>query len=391
MSESNIENTQPTQPDLDQTTKIQTQQPVGNTSPIPVLPKKRRFNWLWTLAGIFTVLALGGLGTFIGYKTALTDRSAAYQAQVATEATEQFMLALQEQAAGNYEVARKRLEYVISLDPSFPGAMDKLTEVMIAMAVTKTPTPAPTPTMVVLTPTPDFRGEEDIFNHAKQLMAASEWESALETLDALRDKNPTYRAIDVDGLYYVCLRHRGYVRISRGQLETGIYDLTLTERFAPLDEEAKGMRNWARMYIAGASFWQVRWDQVLNYFSQIYPFVPNMIDINGITATERFRTASIEYAKQLEQTDNACEAVIHYQNAIAIRTEPELETALSDLINACTEPTDAPPAPEATPTATLDPALVTPVVTEEPTVEPTAEVTAEPTEETPEPPTDPAP
>ena len=156
MSESNIENTQPTQPALEQTTKIQTQQPVGNTSPVPVPPKKRRFNWLWTLAGIFTVLALGGLGTFIGYKTALTDRTAAYQEQIATKATEQFMLALQEQASGNYEVARKRLEYVISLDPSFPGAMDKLTEVMIAMAVTKTPTLVPIPTDDCPHPHPRF-------------------------------------------------------------------------------------------------------------------------------------------------------------------------------------------------------------------------------------------
>jgi hypothetical protein len=377
MSDSNIENTQPTQPAIEQTMPVR--QPVGDTSPTPVRPKKPQ-RWPWVLLGIFAMLLLGGLGTYIGYQFALKDRAAAYQSQVTTLATEQFMQALQEQASGSYEAARRRLEYVIQLDPNFPGAMDRLTEVMLAMAITRTPTPAPEPTEVIPTPTPDFRGEEEIFNQARQFMVNKEWESALQTLDGLRDKNPSYRAIDVDGMYYVSLRYRGYLRIGRGQLETGIYDLTLSERFAPLDEEAKGMRTWARYYINGASFWEVRWEKVVFYFAQIYPFVPNMIDVNGITATERFRTGSLEYGKQLESEDKPCEALLQFQNGLAIRGDPEIEALLPDVTARCAELTAGPQEP----TPTLGEITPTPSLTPEgPT--PTPSLTPEPPTDTPEP------
>ena len=40
-----------------------------------------------------------------------------------------------------------------------------------------------------------------------------------------------------------------WIRLSlKGNLEGGIYDLTLAERFAPIDKDADGFRSWARYY-----------------------------------------------------------------------------------------------------------------------------------------------
>jgi hypothetical protein len=68
-------------------------------------------------------------------------------------------------------------------------------------------------------------------------------------------------------MYYIALRYRGVQKIIyEGNLEGGMYDLSLTESFGPLDHEANGFRNWARMYVSGASFWEIDWERVLSFF-----------------------------------------------------------------------------------------------------------------------------
>jgi hypothetical protein len=63
-------------------------------------------------------------------------------------------------------------------------------------------------------------------------------------------------------MYYFALRNHGYDLITKeGNLEGGIYHLTLAERFGPLDNTANGLREGARIYITGASFWELNWEQ----------------------------------------------------------------------------------------------------------------------------------
>jgi hypothetical protein len=64
-----------------------------------------------------------------------------------------------------------------------------------------------------------------------------------------------------------------------------MYDMSLAEQFGPLDKEADTYRTWARLYITGASFWEIDWEQVINYFSQVYAAVPMLRDGSGVTAS----------------------------------------------------------------------------------------------------------
>ncbi len=47
------------------------------------------------------------------------------------QASEQYTLALVDIEFGRYETARQRLEFVIQTDPNYPGASQKLTEVLV--------------------------------------------------------------------------------------------------------------------------------------------------------------------------------------------------------------------------------------------------------------------
>ncbi|NPV77040.1 MAG: hypothetical protein HPY59_11775 [Anaerolineae bacterium] len=328
-------------------------------------PKKPR-RWLWILAGLLLVIVLGGVGAFMGYQVAIKARLARQSDQMALLTTTQFQLGVQDLEAKRYNVARQRFEYVIQLDPNFPGAKEKLAETMMAIAMVATSTPVMTPTIAV-TPTPDLRGAEELFNTAQQYLRERNWAAAFDTLEALRTEDATYRSIEVDGMYYIVLRYRGVDKIILdGNLEGGMYDLALTERFGPLDKEADSFRTWARLYLTGASFWGVDWQRVVEAFMQIYPSLPNLRDGSGYTAAERFRIASIHYGDQLAAAEDYCGARDQYLNALAIAQDNNLAPTATAVQFICSPPTATPGPTIFVPTET--PATgITPITVETPT------------------------
>ena len=208
MSENNVEET-----NIKSSKKTDTKPSKNPTSK----PRK----WLWVLGGIFFVIAMIGLGAFIGYSSAIQNRLKNQESQVALTATTQFQLGIEDLNAGRYEMARKRFEYVIQIDPSFPGVTEKLSEAMLQLAMVETPTVNSEPT-ITLTPTPDLRGVEELFNQIQAHMRNSDWENAILTIEALRSADYTYRAVEVDGFYYIALRFRGVEKIiNKGNLEGG--------------------------------------------------------------------------------------------------------------------------------------------------------------------------
>lgn len=249
------------------------------------------------LIGLVAFIVIAGLGGLGGYQTAIADRVAAATLETAVEISKQFLRAQQDYVDGNYDVARDRIEYVISKDPGYPGAEALLTQILIASQSTATPTVAPTPT---LTPTADLRDIQQIFESAQRNRVDEHWDLMLENLDSIRKLDPTYRSIEIDGLYYVAYRERGIYRIQvEGNLEGGIFDLDRAMLFGPLDVEAQNYREWASWYITGASFWDLDWSQVVTYFGDIVLSVPNLRDTSGFTASDRLATAQVEYSFDL--------------------------------------------------------------------------------------------
>ncbi|NJN79354.1 MAG: hypothetical protein HC797_02155 [Anaerolineales bacterium] len=164
------------------------------------------------------------------------------------------------------------MEFIIAKNPNFPGAQEKLTEVLVLSTI---PTPAPT---ITPTATPDFSGAESAFARAQELIRLQDWAGALAALDTIRKLDPTYKTAQVDGMYYFALRNQGHNLItSQGNLEGGIYFLTLAERFGPLDNTANGLREGARAYITGATFWELDWEQAVFYFSQVAGGWPSLL------------------------------------------------------------------------------------------------------------------
>lgn len=323
-------------------------------------PKRGRAFLLNTLV----LIALLALGIFGGYQSALSIRKNAESSTLMEQLGEQFQYALVDMEFGRYEVAKQRLEFIIEKDSTFPGAQEKLTEVLVqinlqANYVAPTATPS-------LTPTPDFSGAEQAFARAQQLIAAQDWSGALGALDSLRKFDPNYNTSQVDGMYYFALRNNGYnLIVNQGNLEGGIYYMTLAERFGPLDNTANGLREGARVYLIGASFWEINWEQAVFYFSQARNW--GSLWDGSMTANERFWFASMRYGDDFFDKGQLCEeneAYFQYLNAQSVAPLDKLaQSNFDELLPICFPPTGTPDLSTLTPTATgAVPTVETPAV-----------------------------
>ncbi len=321
------ENTQPLTPPEPQ---------LDDTQPIKPVKKKSR-RWLTILIGVLGFILLIGAGGYGGYTAGIEDRKAAQNSIVEKQVTEQFELALVDIEFKRYDAAAQRLQYIISKSPNFPGAQEKLTEVLVLSSV-PTSTPAPT-----LTSTPDFSGAESAYQRAQQLIQAQDWTNALSALDIIRKLDPTYRIAQVDGMYYFALRNHGHSLITKeGNLEGGIYFLTLAERFGPLDNTAVQLREGARMYIIGASFWELDWKQSYNYFSQVGNGWPSMWD-GSMTASDRLQYTAMRYGDNLFADEDYCAAYDLYQIAAGLGNLDKTASSHSNQsYQACYPPTAVP-------------------------------------------------
>lgn len=324
--------------------------------PMPSQGKKPSpLRWV-ILIGILGLIGIAFLSAFAGYTTGINARKAAAATQAGLVAREQYELALQEIASKDYGRARQRLEYVIQIAPDYPGAAETLAEVIFEASITATPTTAPSPTV---SPTPDLRGAEERLQAAKQQIFNSQWQAAIDTLLLLRKAEPTFQPAVVDDLLYLAYRNSGRDKILKEvNLEGGIYDLTLAEKIGPLDSETKGLQNWARLYLLGASYWDVDWGQVVYYFAQVAPAVPNLRDGSGWTATDRYRIALGKYAEQLLARKEWCAAMEMYQQALSYGGDQALQEGYNRAYEKCVgsqvTPTEAAP-PTETPTETPQP------------------------------------
>ncbi len=283
---------------------------LGNTQPNIKIKKSgrgRRF-----LLNALILIVLVALAIFGGYQAGLSIRKENRASVVSQQLGEQYEYALVDIQFGRYENAQQRLQFIIANDPSFPGAQEKLTQVLVSM---NAPTPTVTPS---LTPTPDFSGAEQAFAQAQQLITAQDWPGAIGALDEMRKLDPTYQTSLVDGMYYFALRNYGYDLITKqGNLEGGIYQITLAERFGMLDRDTNALRQGARVYLIGASFWELDWKQAVDYFQQVYSGYANLWD-GTQTAAQRYWYASMRYGDQLFATQDYCNAVDQYKNAESV-------------------------------------------------------------------------
>ena len=338
----------------------------SKTQPVKVKKPKR---WRMILIGILAMVLMGAAGGGLGYLNGIQSRMTKEKEEVLTQAALQYQYGMQQMNVGNYELAISHFEFVLKTYPEFPEIREKYTEAMVRLAETTGVVAQPQ-----TTPTPDTRQAEELFNLAVQQVQSQQWGEAMDTLEALRNADYTYRTIDVDGLYFITLRHRAIQKmIGEGDLEEGLYLLAILNKYAPLDRDTVNYSSWARLYLTGASFWEVDWEQVVNYFSQLYAAFPNMHDGSGWTAADRYMAGLESYGDHLLDEGDPCGAINQYQNILNISAIESVQNKYNEAFLECYPPTATPipvvitPTPEVTPSTE---AVTPPTEPEEPPTTP---------------------
>jgi len=336
-------------------------QKTDSTQPSTPLRTKKRGRTLLINAAIFIVILM--LTIFAGYRSGIGVRKNYEASVILPQLTEQFVLADQDMQAGRYDIARQRLEWIISQNSNFPGAQEKLTDVFVQINLQQG-VQSPTPAAPTASATPDFSGVEQAYETAQQQIAAQDWVSALGTLDQVRKLDATYKTSQVDGMYYFAFRNYGYDLITKhGNLEGGIYQITLAERFGLLDRDANGVREGARVYLIGASFWELDWAQALFYFDQARNW--NLSDGTS-TAAKRYWFAAMRYGDELYAKVQLCGdemAIAQYNKAMTVSAlDKTAQANYNDAMLTCYPPTPTID-PSSLFTPTVDPSLLTPIVT----------------------------
>jgi tetratricopeptide (TPR) repeat protein len=318
------------------------------TSPRPAVPPRqpRRLSPLVKIALglglfaviVFTIAALTGISA--GHRKAAlsTDQLLAQAAQ------EQFDLGVEDLLATRYELARQRFEYVLQINPDYPGAAELLGRTMAGLEM---PTPLPSPTGPPPTPTPtlDVSSLQSLYDQAQAMVSQGGWSTALEALITLRGRDITYRAAEVDALMSQALRNLGLQEIQQGLHEQGIYHLSLAARFGPLDNEAIAWMNSAAFYQWADAHYGLNWAEAARLFGQI---------CSGRTwdACRKYATSAMEYGHLLMATGDPCGAASQYDQSLRTFSNSALEPTYDYASKRCLTATAGTPTPTVTETPT---------------------------------------
>jgi hypothetical protein len=169
----------------------------------------------------------------------------------------------------------------------------------------------------------------------------------INKLLALRSKDPTYRSVDADGMMYIALRNRGMDLIAQGLMEEGLYDLSLAERFGPLDREAGYRRTLAQQYLFANSYFGLNWERAANLFETL------CAQGATIDSCYKFGEAAWYYGDQLMSASDPCAAMEQYDRSLSSWEWDARFPIATEAANMCATalaPPPVSPTPSETPT-----------------------------------------
>lgn len=315
---------------------------MGTGAEDPRADNGRRIPW-GVIGGViaFTIVILviaGGSGYFAGVEARQELRAS----QQAGFLQEQFDLGVADLEAGQLRVARDRFEYILAVDPEFPGVRDLLNLVLEGLNE-PTGTPSPTATEVTLTPTATLSAStlDGLLEAGRDAISREDWDGAVEALLALRARDPDYRLDEANSLLFTALRSRGMQKIFRKDIEQGIYDLKLAERVGTLDNQAQSWMRTGQFYSHANSFFGLNWFQAVVSFSDLCAA--------GVwDSCYKYSVAAAEYGHLLMKDELYCEASTQYDASLTTRDQVELHPTATFAFEACLTATAGTPTPTAT-------------------------------------------
>lgn len=263
------------------------------------------------------------LSTVAGFYAGQHDR----QLQAQRDLAEHYDRGINHLNASEYELAAAEFEYILQLEPEYPGARDRLAEARRRLTVIPTPTTSQTMTFAI--------GE--IYKQAVQAYQAQDWPLAVERLRQVRAVDATYEPTAVTEMLYTAAYSYGKQLLASDQLEEGLYYLDQAAEIRPLDQETGYQRQLAAMYLTARGYWGADWQKAIERFSELYSIAPGYKDV-----LPRLVQAYVSYGDQYSNTLDFCPAEQHYADALRVQPNPAIEAQRALAAQRCAMATPVP-------------------------------------------------
>lgn len=314
-------------------------------------PEKPQSRKTMRLAGLLLIVLAVLLGWyllvgFLGWQSGQSAMIEEREAELAAQIVRQTELARENIDQGSYNLAIRRLDYVLGLDSEngealglrgqAQAALDNLNTPQPSTAVTATPTPMPEPS-----PTPGLiSNPETELQRIRRLVANQDWEKVLPALVAFQRQFPDIERRETDTLLYEAYVEYGLSLLEGERVELGLYYLDQAALLGDLSQEVLDYRLWAELYLQGIAFYNVNWDVATYYFRELCLSAPFYQ-----SACQRLQESLASFADQYAVALDWCPAQELYQEALVHGRSQSLVEKLNDAAEACLLATPTPLAP----------------------------------------------
>lgn len=285
------------------------------------------------------------LVSFLGYQSGQQQLNNRQQSELLTNLERQTTLAAENISQGNYALALRRLEWVLTREPDNQKALQLQAEATQALATQNQMAAAPTATTASQptatpepTPTPgQISSPESELQRLRRLSVSKEWGDAISGLIAFQQQFPSYEREEADRLLFEAYLGYSQVLFEANQSERGLYYLSRAEKLGNLPQAMRDYQTWAELYTQGISFYGVNWNAAAYYFRDLCLAAPFYGD-----ACTKLLHILVAHGDQYANSQDWCPAQLLYEEASRQSNDAELAGKLEMARNGCLAATPTP-------------------------------------------------
>ena len=298
------------------------------------------------LIGLSVLSAWYLLVGYLGWQSGQTALTEMREVEMTAQLARQITLARENIGQGSYNLALRRLDYVLEHDPGSQEALDLQAQALAELALLNTPQPelaltaSPTP-LPLPSATPGLISDPQAeLQRIRRLIANGDWPAALPALVTFQWQFPSYERQETDQLLYDVYINLGLDLLEGEDVELGLFYLERAESLGNLSQEVLDYRLWAELYLQGIAFYGVNWEVTTYYFRELCLSAPFYQ-----LACERLQESLVNLGDQYGAALDWCPAQALYQEALQYDRTQALVEELSQAQAACLLATPTPLAP----------------------------------------------
>lgn len=294
-----------------------------------------------TLISISLLLGLYLLVGYLGWQSGQAELARQQETQLATQISRQLSLAQENIDQGSYNLALRRLEWVLERVPDQPQAQALRDTTHALLNITPTPQVMATLTPTAMpfpSPTPGAISEPLAeLQRLRLLVAKEQWQDAASAVLTFQRQLPNYERQETNKLLYDSYIGLGLDLIEGEQAELGLFYLNQAEELGDLPQEVQDYRVWAEWYLQGIGFYGVDWEIAVGYFRDLCLVAPFYQ-----SSCELLSESLIADADQYAFAQDWCPAVDLYVEAQRQGNSTELAEKLATARTGCAAATPTP-------------------------------------------------